>query len=277
MSMIKRIAPLIFALYMPVQVLVAQTDTLPAENWDTYMAQYEKKAGSVLLNMSLKQVAPLRQYPYLVVTGVRFKDCPTGGFPSKREFNTLYKISDSVKSIVDRATPNIITGTFTFQCERLDYFYVKDTSWIRKWLNNMYQQRFPGYTPYINIKADTGWAAYLDFLYPNEETLDYMGNQKVLLALQRAGDKLERARTVDHWAYFKTDADRTCFINYALKNKFVITARDTIDDAGHPFSLYFSRTDKIDLPSISKITLELRRQVAKCNGDYSGWETVVVK
>lgn len=275
--MIKKITPLFVALYLLVQPALAQTDTLPPENWDTYLAQYEKNAASFVLNMALKQVAPLRNYPYAVITGVSFKDCPTGGFPSKREFTNLYKISDSVISVINRSTAPIIAGTFTYQCERLDYFYVKDTTWIRQRLVSMYEQRFPGYKPYINIIADTGWTGYRDFLYPNEETLDYMGNQKVLLALEKAGDKLEKARTVDHWAYFKTEADRECFVNYLNKNKFSIIVQETAEMPTSPFRLNFSRIDKIDLPSISKVTLELRRQAIKCNGDYDGWETVVIK
>jgi hypothetical protein len=141
----------------------------------------------------------------------------------------------------------------------------------------MYQTRFPGYTPYITIKKDEGWSAYLEFLYPNEETLDYMGNQKVLMALEKAGDKLEKARTVDHFVYFKTEADRTCYINYLLKHKFRITAKEASGIKETPYKLIFSRLDKIDLSSISKITLELRKQAAMCNGDYDGWETVVIK
>jgi Family of unknown function (DUF695)/Regulator of ribonuclease activity B len=255
----------------------ARQDTLPAENWDTYLAQYEKSAGSVMINMALKNVAPIKAYPFVVITGVTFKDCPTDGFPSKREFKNLYQISDSVKTIIEKSTASIITGSFTYQCERLDYYYVTDTTWLRQRLTNMYKTRFPNYTPYINIKADRNWSGYLDFLYPNEETLDYMGNQKVIMALQNAGDKLVKPRSVDHWAYFKTENDRNCFVSYLTKNKFTVTSKDSNGKAPFSLSLHFSRIDKVDLSSISKVTLELGRQASQCNGDYDGWETVVLK
>ncbi len=255
----------------------AQTDTMPPENWDVYLAQYEKSAGSVMLNMALKEIAPVNKYPYAVITGVTFKDCPSDGFPSKREFNNLYKISDSVKSVIEKSSEHIIAGSFTYQCERLDYYYVNDTTWVRQRLLNMYKTRFPNYVSYINIKADKNWTAYLDFLYPNEETLDYMGNEKILISLKKAGDKLEKARPVDHWAYFKTEVDRNCFIIYAAKNNFSITSKETSDVTGYPFKLTFSRTDKVDLSSISTITFELKKQTAKCNGSYDGWETILVK
>lgn len=255
----------------------AQTDSLPAENWDTYMAKFEKGAGSVLVNMSLKKTAPVLEYPYLVVTGVKFTDCPEDGFPSKREFNNLYTISDSVKAVIEKSSNAILSGTFTYQCQRLDYFYVSDTTRTRLALLSLYKNRFPSYTYYINIKAEKGWLSYLDFLYPSEKILDFMGNQKVLMALENAGDKLTRSRPIDHFAYFKTEADRTCFISYALKNRFRITKKENTGEAGQPYSLIFTRNDKPAVKTISIITMELRKQVAKCQGEYDGWETVVVR
>jgi hypothetical protein len=256
---------------------IAQTDSLPAENWDTYMAKFEKnKAGSIMVNMALKKVAPLTDYPYLVVTGVKYTDCPDKGFPSKREYTNLFSISDSVKREMEKVSPAIISGTFTYQCQRLDYYYVSDTSRIRLHLQSLYKNRFPTYEYYINIKADKGWLSYNDFLYPNEKILDFMGNQKILMALQRAGDKLTRYRPIDHIAFFKTEADRTCFASYALKKGFRIAKKDDKGEAGLPYRLVITKTDKPAINTISTITMELRQQAAKCNGEYDSWETVVI-
>lgn len=104
------------------------------ENWDTYMAQYEKGAGTTLLNMSLKKIAPVKDLSFALITGVKFTDCSPEGFPSKKEFGNLYIISDSVKARVDRVVKNNMVGTFTYQGERLDYFYVADTAGLRQQL-----------------------------------------------------------------------------------------------------------------------------------------------
>jgi hypothetical protein len=82
---------------------------------------------------------------------------------------------------------------------------------------------------------------------------------------------------VDHWIYFSTEADRNCFIRYATQDNFKVESKDKDSNLKLPFKLQLSRTDKVDLSSISKLTLELRRQAKKCNGDYDGWETFVVK
>lgn len=254
----------------------AQQDTLPRENWEAYMAKLEKSPGSVMVDMALKSIAPREKFSYLLITGVKFIDCQDNGLPSKREFTDLYKISDTIKAQVDKTVSAIAAGTVTYQCQRLDYFYITDTAALRQQLVAIYKKRFPEYMYYINIKEDKKWDTYLNFLYPNEETLEYIENQKVLEALENGGDKLVKARLVDHWAYFKTAADRNCFSVYLVKNKFKTTIEKS-EDPGFPFRLHFARTDKVNIAAISKLTLELKKQAAACHGQYDGWETFVVK
>lgn len=244
--------------------------------WDIYMAQYEKGAGSTVINMGLKRRAPDKSFRFLLSTGVHFNDCTSDGFPSQPEFQKLYVVSDSVKNLVNFNVSNIMAGTFTYQCERKDYYYIKDTTNIRKKLSALYKKRFPEYQPIINIREDAAWEAYLTFLYPNEETMEYMQNQKVVIKLEEAGDKLDKERPVDHWLYFPTAKSRDSFVVFARAKSFKIESKE-MSDGAKPFQLHISRIDKVDLPSISKLTLQLRREAGKYDGEYDGWETFVVR
>jgi hypothetical protein len=246
------------------------------EQWDVYMAQYEKGRGSTVINMALKSKAPDSSFRFLLSTGVHFHNCSNEGFPSPAEFQKLYIVSDSVKNLVDLNGLNIMAGTFTYQCERKDYYYLKDTNNIRQNLSTLYKKQFPGYQPIISISEDASWEAYLTFLYPNEETMEYMSNEKVLIKLQEAGDKLDKERLVDHWLYFSDAKSRESFIVYAKAKDFKIESKE-MRDGPKPFQLHISRSDKVDLPSISKLTLELRREAKKYHGDYDGWEAFVVR
>ncbi|MEP7374069.1 MAG: DUF695 domain-containing protein [Chitinophagaceae bacterium] len=251
--------------------------TAQEDQWDVYMAQYDKAPGSVVLNMSVKKNAPDNRLPFICITGVKFSDCNPEGLPNQSVFQDLYRIADSVKSSIDQLVKNNMVGSFTYQCERLDYFYVADTMRLRSLLMQLYQKYFPGYTPYINIKEDRKWEVYLNFLYPNEETFEFMQNQKVVMQLEKAGDKLDKERQVDHWLYFNTERDRNCFIESASKLNYKVEAKEKIKEADHSFKLQISKTEKVELALISKTTLELRRQAIKCNGRYDGWETFVIK
>jgi hypothetical protein len=244
--------------------------------WDVYMAQYEKGAGSTVINMGLKSQAPDKNFRFLLSTGVHFNDCTADGFPSQAEFVKLYVISDSVKRLVAGMVSYILAGSFTYQCERKDYYYIKDTNNIWEKLSVLYRKQFPGYQPIINIRDDATWEAYLTFLYPNEETMEYMQNQKVVMKLEESGDKLDKERLVDHWFYFPDAKSRDSFIAFARAKGFKIESKE-MRDGTRPFQLRINRMDKVDLPSISKLTLELRREARKYNAQYDGWETFVVR
>lgn len=265
---IRKLVPLI-----ALSVLISATLNAQTVNYDAYKAQYEAGAGSTIFNKDLKHAAPVSGFPFVVITGVKFKDCENG-VPTENELSNLDKVSDSVYANVTTLVKNIMAGTFTYQCERLEYYYVADTTQIRERLTSLFKKHFNSYEPYINIKADKDWDAYLKFLYPNDETLEYMQNEKLLMALEKQGDKLAKERRVDHWIYFSTENDINCFIPYAVQQGFKVEGKENKDKA---FKLHISRSDKVDLSSISKITAELRKGAKQCKGVYDGWETVVVK
>jgi hypothetical protein len=245
------------------------------DHWEVYIAQYEKGPGSTLVNMSIKSEAPHKNYRYLISTGVRFVDCIQDGFPSKQEFEKLYALSDSVKKVF-ASLQHIMAGTFTYQCERKDYYYTNDTSGVREKLFALYKNRFPGYQPIINIREDATWEAYLTFLYPNEETMEFIQNTKVVLKLSEAGDKLDKERLVDHWLYFPNAKSRESFIAFAKTKGFNVESKE-MRDGLRPFQLRINKVHKVDLPFISEVTLALRREAVKYGGEYDGWETHVVK
>ena len=269
--MIKRY-PILFGLLLQALVSFSQQ-----ENWEVYMAQYQKGPGSTLINMSLKETAPIKQFPYLLTTGVKFIDCSNEGLPVKDGFEILYKISDTIKNIIDLKLKNKAAGTFTYQCERIDYYYLTDTTGIRKLLGSAYERNFPEYEYSINIRNDKEWNGYLTFLYPNEISYEYMVNQKVITKLTNEGDDLSKARKVDHWLFFKTESDRTKVRAYAEKQKFKIESENVAKESKLKYPVQISRTDNVDAKSISAITIGLRKKAKELNGEYDGWETVVVK
>lgn len=259
-------------------LLISQLCTAQDEgSWDVYMAQYENGPGSVTLNMSLIENSPYKNLPYLVVTGVTFSNCSADGLPVDSEFAKLHKVSDAVLETITPLTKTEIVGSFTYQCERLDYLYVADTTNIRKKLTSLYASKFESYKPYINIKQDKQWEAYREFLYPNIETQEYMSNSKVIMQLVQAGDKLIKPRQVDHWLYFANEKDMKSFIKYSETEKFKTESAEKIDNSNLPYQLHISRVDKVDANSIFEVTINLRKKAKEHNGNYDGWETFIVK
>ena len=245
--------------------------------WDTYLARYEKGPGSTLVNMALKKTAPDSSRPFLFAAGVKFKNRTQEGLPAATAFISLNRISDSIVALMGRHPGQILAGTFSYQCERKDYFYVNDTTGLKSAVTKLITDHFPGYTPAFLIKEDKTWDAYLHFLYPNEITRLYMYNQGIVMRLEKAGDNTSLARPVDHFFYFKSDKDRECFVYKAVSQKYRIVAKDSSDRKDAPFRLQISREDKTDLATINKITSWIKSEADRCKGEYAGWETVIRK
>lgn len=258
-------------------LLFSTTAFSQEDHWEVYLARYEKGAGSTLVNMSLKEDASKKQYPYLLKTGVKLLQCTEEGLPTKNEFKVLYAISDKVKASIDSSGKNKQAGTFSYQCTRSDYYYISDTNRIRGTLESVFKTYFPKYEYTIDIKADANWEAYLSFLYPTEEIMEYIENEKVILNLTKEGDDLSKPRQVDHWLSFKTQADRESFLKYALQEKYKVEEKKYVEKGPLHYQLHLSRTDKVDISSITKVTMALRKKAKELNGDYDGWETLVIK
>lgn len=169
--------PHIHLLY-PVKYIIAALLCLSAattyaqheEKWDTYVAMFGDKYGSVLVDMARISSAPDKSLPYLVVTGPRAHKCDKRGIPDKEEIDMLEAILDATGSFLTGATPKALVGTFTSNCERLNYYYVKDTTAVRNAIARMYNRNYKDYSYKISIRPDAEWSTYRTFLYPTDET-----------------------------------------------------------------------------------------------------------
>ncbi len=255
------------------QFCFAQTDG----NWDVYIANYDGKPGSVTLDMDLYRNSPDKLFPFILVTGVSYKNCRPDGFPNNDEFDNLYKISDDILAEVKLKTSMKLAGSFTYDCERLEYVYLQDTIGLRAELEKIYSEKYAVYKPYINIQSDPEWEAYLDFLYPSAEIRESMENEKILKQLTEAGDDLSKPRPVAHWIYFTTQNDLDKFATFAKSSGFTIVSSEKISSDTRPFQLQISRIDSVQSDAITELTISLRKKAKELNGEYDGWETSVEK
>lgn len=246
------------------------------ERWDTYMATYEDgKSGSTTLRMDLIDYTPIESYDNVLVTGLTYETSKENGFPENETFSLLHKVADELIEIVEGETEFILVGSFMYNNERLEYFYIKEPKNIISKIEKFYKDNYPNYKFYLNVKEDKEWTYYRDFLYPNEETKNYMADQSVLRNLEEAGDKLTKARRVDHWLYFSKELDMNICKEELIKSQFKVQNAAINNETTLPYELQVWRIDNVDIDSIYPITSNLRIVAQKYGGEYDGWETSV--
>ncbi len=144
------------------------------ELWWSYLADYDGLPGSTLVNLGLKPRAPMHDRATLVVTGVSYQSTPrNSGLPDAAELDFLNRLSTKRLMLLAEHSQAIFVGSFTHKNERLDYIYVASPAGLDAALRSFYQMECPSRRPYINVKSDPRWEAYLDFLYPNAQTMQH--------------------------------------------------------------------------------------------------------
>lgn len=241
------------------------------------MAQYDNGPGIVTFNATLKDNAVWKTLPNVVIAGITFNGPLRDGLPDATSIDIAQEIANKLLTFMKKRGAIKEAGYFTNGGERLGYYYVNDTTGLRQAISSFYKENYNDYKYYVNIKPDKDGESYLNFLYPNEITREYMKNHAVLETAVENGDNLEKPRRVDHWLYFKSSADRDRFVTFAEREKFKVEGKTANIKRPLPFGLQLSSVSKIDIETISAITLMLRKEAVKYDGDYDGWETSPAK
>ena len=143
------------------------------ELWWTYLANYDNQPGSIVVNLELKERVPIADFAQLIVTGVSYTSSSASGLPDGKELDFLNALDEKRLKIVAQLTPSILAGIFTHNGEHLDYIYVRNAVGVEDALKKFYQDNYPDRKPYINLKQDPKWETYSEFLFPNEQTIEF--------------------------------------------------------------------------------------------------------
>lgn len=247
------------------------------EEWDFYFSNVDNIIGSFYIDLGLIHIAPVSDKLNLVWISVQMNSPREDGLSSSEEFETLKAIEDRLQEFILAKHNAIYAGRLTTDGRRDFYFYMGDTTLYDKTISESLVA-FPAYSFDFGIKEDKQWEQYINFMYPNPRQFQSIQNRRVIDNLEEHGDPLTKARPVDHWIFFKTEADKEKFLSKISNDGFTIVINDYDKELGEtPFRLHISRVDKVDHKSVDDYVLKLWELAEECNGEYDGWETSVEK
>ncbi|WP_081092249.1 ribonuclease E inhibitor RraB [Peribacillus simplex] len=113
-------------------------------------------------------------------------------------------------------------------------------------------------------------------LYPDIYQCNHMGNFAVFENLMKSGDELEPPREVKHWLYFKNMKMLKQFVQAIKKHDFSLADESVDVEEDGRYLLSISRIDSVNIASINEVTDMLVELSETYDGDYDGWETVVI-
>ena len=244
------------------------------QNWDFFMCCIEGAPASIRTNLALIEVAPLEGLSQRLQFYIKMQNPRPDGLSSNEEYPILCDIEDAIGDKAE-AIGAILAGVVKSEGFLELWFYTQNAEALAKTCEDALQT-FEGYQSGYNIAEDPEWEDYFDFLYSDEFSYQTMQNRKVLMQLEKNGDKMEVPREIDHFIYFKEAAQQQAFAKEAEAKGFKVRFNDDefVEDRKaegkeYPYMVEASREDSpLDIDDIVWDLLEL---ASPFEGDYDGW------
>jgi len=247
-------------------------------NWETYIAMDENDIpGSTTIRMELLEISPVKNYPIVVETGLRYNSDENDGFPNSHDLEMLHELSSKLENLFMSNGEHLFVGSFMSNGDRLEYYYLTEISDIENQLHSFYKKNYPNQEYEINVVKDSKWTYYRDFLYPNDETLAYMYDEKLIKRIEDSGDNTSQLRKINHWLFFKSERKMNKCKTILTKEGFTLESEIVNKKDNLPYELKISKHGPIIIDSIFNTTCFLKEATEKYKGRYDGWETSIVK
>ena len=250
------------------------------QNWDFFMCRIEGAPASIRTNLALIEVAPLEGLSQRLQFYIKMQNPRPDGLSSNEEYPILCDIEDAIGEKAE-ATGAVSAGVVKSEGFLELWFYTQNAEALAKTCEEALQT-FEGYQSGYNIAEDPEWEDYFGFLYPDEFSYQTMQNRKVLMQLEKNGDKMEVPREIDHFFYFKEAAQQQAFAKEAEAKGFKVRFTDDefVEDRKaegkeYPYMVEATREDSpLDIDDIVWDLLEL---ASPFEGNYDGWGCVNVQ
>src|SRR5258708_7710670 len=242
--------------------------------WNSYFCNVNDKLASILLNLDLRESAPDISRPLLLWVWVYFVHPRPDGLSSREEFDTLSDIEDKLTAAVERECRATMGGQITTDGHREFYFYGSEAQNFEEEVRKSLAS-FEGYDFDSDKREDPEWNQYLNVLYPSAEDIERIKNREVLEVLRRNGDALESPRDILHWAYFKTENDRSDFRNSAQVLGYRIDSESELKGKAYAYGICVGKEQDIHSDALDEAVINLFRSAKQANGEYDGWESPV--
>lgn len=240
-----------------------------SDDWDVYFTHVDGKPASILLDLDIE--APIPGMSVMAYITLDFREPDENGMSGRDEFDALVKIEDALVPALTHET-SMFVGRCTTGGQRDFFFYMDNAKGVEEKVESV-MDAFPEYTWDMGLVEEPGWDTYCEFLFPDEQGMDTIQNNRVRRQLAATGDNPALPREIDHFLAFPSAADRDAFATEIMAEGFRVTQVD--DNPEQPFALLVQREDAPD--AIDDVTWPLRELAGAHGGAYDGWGCSVVK
>lgn len=241
------------------------------DDWDVYFTHMDGKPASILLDLGFGPEAPIPGLSIMCYVTVGVLDPDERGMSKSGENERLLQIEKALVSALAGETC-VFVGQCATGGERDFFFYMDNGKGVEETVESV-MAGFEEYPWDMGLVEEPGWDTYLEFLFPDEQGMDAIWNNRMRRQLAENGDDPSVPRRVDHRLSFASEHDRLAFKLEAEAENFTVAPLDAGEDK--PFGALAWRVDAPD--DIDDVTWPLRELAGAHGGTYEGWTCEVAK
>lgn len=250
------------------------------ENWAVYIGRVEDKPAVFRLNLGIGEInLPIAGYNQCVRLNIILKAADEYGFSSDEERSLLYELEDLHLMPLLKET-DFLAGVVTYQGCVTWFFYTLNADTLAESIKAAFS-KITDYEAEVRIVDDPNWEIYTDYLYPNIYEYQSIKNSAVCRHCEESGDHTDQERPIEHWMYFDTEEDMNNALNkvidlgYKVEDSGKVEPEESDPPQEPYYHLILSKVNTVD--DINGDTWDLIDVALDTNGQYDGWETVLVK
>ncbi len=241
-----------------------------SDEWNIYPCSMGGKIAWVFYDHGINETLDREAPDQLLVIVVALLKPTAQGLPSQQESVSLNELEDDLLELL-RSHSGLYVGRITVDGHRYLHVFVAGTEaeWHRR-LSPIGERH--GHALKLIAKSDPEHTGYWQDLFPDDDSWQVIMDLRVLDALAKEGDDGTTVRQVDHWAYFREPDATQAFGSWLAERGYRVDSIE-VDDGRH--RIRFFHETAVDLESITRHSIALRRKAVALGGEYDGWETAV--
>ena len=246
-----------------------------SDHWETFPCTVGDKIAWITYDHGIREHIVAVPFPYCVRVRVDLRSPDERGLPQGDEFKALNNIEDAL--VARRAgRAGLQVGRITTNGARHFVLYTNFDE-ARCEAEALAALEPFGYQVTLAHEPDPKRQIYWNHLFPSAEDWQVIQDMKVEQSLRDNGDPLTEPRPVDHYAYFPSEEDRRRFIE-ALRARFNdIESVASKSERSGEFGVRIQHVNVPHYAAMNEFTVLLTREAKRCNGEYDGWETKILK
>jgi hypothetical protein len=243
-------------------------------DWDFYEGTMEDDRAFITIDLAAQSEAPLESHPLRLQIRFAMQQPREDGLRAREEADAIFAVEDKIVQAMEGAAAAIHVARLTAQGYTELVFYVPQA-------NREAAEDPPAavgdVAPYQLewfVEDDPEWEKY-DELFPNVYAMQSISNRRLVRQMVEAGDRIEVAREIDHFAVFPSEKQAREAGEKLTAAGFRMGEPAANDDGR--WGVEFQRHDACDGDKPDEFVFQILDLIEPFEGDYDGWGSMLQK